>query len=145
MLLIAIFDVCDYDRDAGEIEYSAVLSAMLRSWETLWKELQDCSAGIQEWNEVQGDFFSAEIKTCQRANRSCCSMKSFIWESLWLARSPFFILVLNKGGSSLKSHPVSNLNISTLNADALLTFGCKPLKLVFSTRAGDAKRQRAAQ
>ena len=30
-------------------------------------------------------LFSTEIKICQRANQSCCSVKPFKWESLWLA------------------------------------------------------------
>ena len=37
----------------------------------------------------------------QRANRKCCSMKSFIWDSLWFARKPFFIS--EQGRASLKT------------------------------------------
>ena len=33
---------------------------------------------------------------CQWPKGSCCSMKSFIWESVWLARLPFFIFVLKQ-------------------------------------------------
>ena len=46
-------------------------------------------------------LFSSEMKKCQQANWSCCSMKSFIWKSVWLARWPF--LALNKGVQLRKS------------------------------------------
>ena len=39
-------------------------------------------------------------KWCQRANRSCCSVKSFKWESLWLARYLFSFWYWTK------NHPV---------------------------------------
>ena len=45
-------------------------------------------------------------KNVNRANRSFCSMKSFIWESFFS-----FILVLNKGGPVKRSHCISNLII----------------------------------
>ena len=37
------------------------------------------------------------------ANQSCCYMRFFIKESVWLARWPIFFLVLNRGGPVKKN------------------------------------------
>ena len=51
-------------------------------------------------------LFSSEMKEGLRANQRLSQMKDFMEQQLWLARWPFFNLVLNKGGPVKKNPTV---------------------------------------
>ena len=78
------------------------------------------------WLFYPPSLFSTKLKKCHQETRSCCLMKSFILETLWLAHSPLFILVLNKGGPIKKSPSTLIGKFSAVwEQDAWITTQCQ--------------------